>query len=150
MGLTIEFFRTNGTALTLLDLGPDFLITLGIDPNNAARPFRIGVDSRKSKAGNEYFEYSQNGVPLPEGLSTFLKVNGVIIPMGSTKPSLKGNPTREGITNLLIGSVIYSVTAYLTETKGGYYIKVIAHKRPDSQKALQKAQRVPRGGSILP
>ena len=149
MSLVVEFFGTNGTAVTLLDLGEDFLTTLGIDAKDSTRPFRIGISPKQSKAGNDYFEYSQNGVPLPEGLSTFLKVNGSLLSMGAIKPSLKGNPTREGTTTLLVGSLVYVVTAYLTETRNGFFIKVIAHKRPNSEKALKKAQRTPRGGVIL-
>ncbi len=149
MSVVLEFFRSDGDPVNLIDLGADFLSAQKIDPANAGRPFRVGIEAKTSKAGNVYYEYSQNGVPLPDGLNSFLKVNGALVALGGAKPSQKGNPTREGAGTMLLGGIVYDVTAYLTETKSGYYVKVIAHKQPDRAKNIEKAQRAPRGGAIL-
>ncbi|MBA3708816.1 MAG: hypothetical protein H0W83_08375 [Planctomycetes bacterium] len=147
--ITLEFYRSNGDVARLIDMGLEFLKANAIDPSRHNNPFRVGIEKRPSKAGNMYFEYSQNALPLPDGLNTFIKIEGTVIPMGSTRPSGKGYPTREGQTTILVGSTVYMVTAYLTEGKVGYYVKVHAHKKPSASKSMLKAQMAPKGGSIL-
>ena len=147
--VTVEFFRSNGSPVNLIDLSPEFLSSNGISNENAARPFRIGMQPKVSKAGNEFFEYAQNSIPLPDGLQTYVKVNGTLVPMGSVKPSKSGNPTRDGSNSILIGNVVHDVVAYLTEAKSGFYVKVFVHKQPDRSKNIKKAQMAPRGGQFL-
>ena len=148
--IVVDFLGSNGTPLRLLDLGAEFLSSINvIDRRQAERPFRVAVEKKRSKAGNAYYEYSQNSIPLPDGLSTLVRVEGVVIPMGRIHPSNNGYPTREGITQIMVGSVLYKITAYITEGKNPYYAKVIAHKMPDSQAALGKARSAPRGGQII-
>ncbi len=81
---------------------------------------------------------------------TFIRVEGAVVPMGKTHPSKKGYPTREGVANVIVGGVVYKVTAYITEGKSPFYVKVVAHKKPEaSGEGLKKAQKKPRGGSII-
>ena len=88
-------------------------------------------------------------MPLADGLATVIKIENAIIPMGRTRPSNKGYPTREGIAQIMVGSVRYKVTAYITEGKSPFYVKVIAHKMPDGTANLKKAQSTPQGGTII-
>lgn len=95
--ILVELLRSSGDALRLLDLGTAFLSANGMDAREADRPFRVAVSRKLSGAGNAYYDYSQNAVPLPDGLATYVRVEGAIVPMGKTRPSHKGYPTREGI-----------------------------------------------------
>lgn len=145
----LEFLNSNGEPVRLIDLGSEFLDQMQIPPSRYGSSFRVQIEKKTSKAGNDYYNYYQNGVPLPDGLNTFLKLDGTVIPMGKTRPSQSGFPTREGHTQVLIGTTVYKVTAYLTEGKSPYWIKVVAHKAPDTEANLKKAQSAPRGGQIL-
>ncbi|MCX6539116.1 MAG: hypothetical protein NT151_09320 [Acidobacteria bacterium] len=145
----LEFLRSTGEQVRLLDLGAEFSTQQGVPTDRLSGPFRISIGRRQSKAGNAFYEYSQNNLPLPDGLSTWLRIEGVVVPMGRIRPSQKGHPTREGAARIVVGGVLYVVTAYLTESKTPYWVKVLAHKVPDSSAALKKAQSAPRGGSIV-
>lgn len=148
--IVIDFLSSSGTPIRLLDLGADFLSGQNIiEKRQAERPFRIAIEKKQSKAGNAYYEYAQNALPLPDGLSTLIKVEGVVVPMGRIHPSKNGYPTREGVAQIMVGNVVYKLTAYLTEAKEPFYIKVIAHKMPDSQGNIVKARSAPRGGQII-
>ncbi len=92
----IDFLHPNMGAIALSELGQAFLAMVGLT-SVTDRPFRIAAEKKVSKAGNAYYEYSQTRVPLPDGLDTFCRMEGVVIPMGKIKPSKSGgNPTREG------------------------------------------------------
>lgn len=147
--VTVEFLQAGGGPVRLADLGPEFMAANGILPGKAASAFRVAVEKKQSKAGNAFYDYAQNGVPLPDGLSTFVRVEGTIVPMGRTRPSQKGYPTREGNAQVIVGGVVYTLTAYLTEGRTPFYIKVHAHKTPDRGANITKAQRAPRGGRIV-
>ncbi len=148
--LVLEFLYPSGQPIGLLDLGLEFLEKVGVDPTTAERPFQIGIDRKKSKAGNWFYEYSQNSVPLPSGMETYLRLENTLIPMGGVHPAKKtGNPTREGAAEILVGATPYLVKAYMTQGKSPYWVKVVAHKRPDTAKNLAKARATPKGGSIL-
>lgn len=147
--LIVEFYASSGQPVTLADLGPEFIRTHGLDHALPMTPYRVAMTKKGSKAGNAYYDYSQNGVPFPDGLSTFIRVAGVIIPMGRVRPSQKGYPTREGTAQVIVGNMIYSVTIYLTESRDPYYVKVLAHKTPDRTANIKKAQASPRGGHII-
>ena len=148
--IVIDFLSSSGTPVRLLDLGADFLSGQNIiEKRQAERPFRIAIAKKQSKAGNAFYEYAQNALPLPDGLSTLIKVEGVVVPMGRIHPSKNGYPTREGVAQIMVGNVVYKLTAYLTEGKEPFYIKVIAHKMPDSQGNIGKARSAPRGGQII-
>ncbi|MEK7466241.1 MAG: hypothetical protein AAB074_02400 [Planctomycetota bacterium] len=147
--ITVEFLRADGSPVRLVDLGTAFLTSTGLASSNIQRPFRVAVEIKESKAGNAFYDYAQNGVPLPDGLATFIRIEGAIIPMSKTRPSQKGYPTREGQTDIIVGGLVYKVTAYLTEGRSPYWIKVLAHKKPDTSANIAKAQIAPRGGRIL-
>ncbi|MFN8176411.1 MAG: hypothetical protein U0167_00630 [bacterium] len=148
--ITVEFLDSSLASIHLIDLGPDFLHANGIDNVTPDRPFKVAVERKTSKAGNAYYEYSQNGVPLPTGLATFLRVEGAVVPFGKARPSKSGHPTKEGMTEIVVGGVLYKVIAYLTEGKTPFYVKVVAHKKPSTpDESLRKAQMSPRGGEII-
>ena len=88
-------------------------------------------------------------MPFPDGFSTYIRVEGAIVPLGRIHPSQNGYPTREGTTEVIVGGVVYKVTVYLTEAKTPFYVKLIAHKKPEAGAGIVRAQRAPRGGTIL-
>lgn len=146
--IIVEFLAPNGEPVRLIDLGIDFLNSMGIQHNEADRPFRIGVNKRESKAGNSYYEYNQNSLPLPDKMSTLIRLEGAILPLGRIQTSKSGHPMREGSADIVVGGVIYTATGYISESKSPYYVKIIAHKKPE-QTGLKKAQLAPKGGSII-
>jgi len=146
--ILVEFLNPQGQPLNILDLGSDFMTANAIDLSYGNQPLQIEIEKHVSKVGNAFYEYSQNGVPFPDEFSTFVRVEGTIVPFGRIHPSKNGYPTREGSTQAIIGGVLYKVTVYLTETKTPYYIKVIAHKKPEST-GITKAQLSPRGGRMV-
>ena len=147
--ITVEFLHASGTPVRLMDLGPTFLEANGIAAATAALPFRVAVARKSSQAGNAFYDYAQNSVPLPDGLSTFIRVEGTIVPLGRIRPSQKGYPTREGSSQIIVVGILYTVTVYLTESRSPFYVKVIAHKTPDRKGSITKAQHSARGGRIL-
>lgn len=147
--IRLEFLNSNGDAVRLIDLGVTFLNQMSVPPARFGSPLQVEIERKTSKAGNFYYEYSQNGLPLPDGLTGFLKVEGTVVPLGKVRPSKSGYPTREGEARILIGATMYKVTAYLTEGKTPYWIKVVAHIVPDSTEGLKKAHQAPRGGQIV-
>jgi hypothetical protein len=111
--------------------------------------FRIGIHKQISQSGNAYYDYSQNGIPFPDGLSTLIKVQESIVPLGKISKSNKGNNQRVGTTNILIGGVLYDVTAYLTETKNPYYVKLFAKKISLKKVKELKVAYSPKGGAFI-
>jgi len=147
--IVLEFIRSSGEPVRLLDLGSDFLDENQITSPNHSKPYRIAIAKKLSKAGNSYYEYSQNGLPLPDGLNTYLRVDGTVLPFGKTRASKTGHPTREGQAKILLSGTLYKVTAYITEAKFPFYVKVVAHKNPNTSENVLKAQKSPRGGRIV-
>jgi len=149
--LMLEFLDTDLRPVSIQDLGPDFADAAGLDASGSAlsKAFRIAIEKKASKAGNAYYEYSQTGIPLPDGLSTFLRLEKVVIPLGRIRPSQAGHPTREGLTEIVVGGAVYKVTAYLTEGRQPYYVKVIAHKKPQTSEAKPRNRVAPHGGRLI-
>ena len=148
--ITLELLDPNLSPIQLLDLGREFLDASHIDAHKARRPFRVAIERKESKAGNSFYDYSQNAVPLPDGLNTYLRIEGAIIPMGRIHPSKTSkHPTREGTAEVVVGGVIYKVTAYLTEGKTPFYIKVFAAKKPNTTANMAKARQTPKGGRLI-
>ncbi len=147
--IMVEFLSSSGEPLRLIDLGADFVSSSGAGTENAEKPFRVALFKQRSKKGNAFYDYSQNALPLPDGLSTFVRVDGTIVPMGKIRPSQKGYPTREGTAQLLVGGLLYTVTVYLTESRSPFYVKVIAHKTPNRKRAEVRGQNAPKGGALL-
>lgn len=147
--IIVEFLNAAGSPINIKDLGTQFIVGLGLEESSIInKPFRIGIDKKLSKAGNAYYDYWQNGVPLPDGLATNFRVQGMPITFGKVRPSKSnGYPTREGHANIVIDGDTYEITAYLTESKHPFYVKIIAHKI--SSVKLGKPQIKPAGGTIL-
>jgi len=133
--LLIEYLRKNGEPLLLAELGVDFLKVLGLPMAQAQRPFRVEATPKVSKAGNTYYDYIQQSVPLPDGLETRMRVGGVEVTFGPERESQKGNPTREGNTVVALGDTPYEVTVYLSRSKQPYWVKVHAHKASGSKRS---------------
>jgi hypothetical protein len=145
--LLVEFFRPNGQALRLEELGAAFLRTQKILPGDAKQPFRVALEVMKSRHGNAFFQYEQHSVPLPDGLDTSLRVAGITVPMGDERPSQRGLPTREGSVPVSVDGVAYTATVYLTRGRSPYYIRVVVHKTPGG--GLGGVSKLPKGGQIV-
>jgi len=140
--VVVSFQRPNGSPVCLLDLGMDFLDANGIPMHLWERRFRVEVDGRISKAGNTFYQYQQNGVPLPDGLDTRVCVEDTELAMGPEHMSNRGHPTRDGKATLRLGGTDFVAKAYLTKGQSPYWIRIVAHKRPDPGAK-------PRGGRML-
>jgi hypothetical protein len=147
--ICLEFLRSTGEPLKFIDLGADFLRDHNIPAQSYSSQFKISMVPKDSKAGNVYYDFSQSAIPFPDGLATWIRLDGTVIPMGKIRPSKSGHPTREGAANILIGGILYDVTAFLTESKSPFYIKIIAHKVPDRSANIKKAQAAPKGGHFV-
>lgn len=143
--IMLEFLRRDRSALVLNDLGVEFLTANGIPMAQWERPFRIEIEARRSKAGNVFFEYQQASVPLPDGLDTELRVEGRLLEPADVKPSQSGHPTRRFTASIQISGLEYAVTAFVTEGKKPYWIKVHAQKGAAGKRAPAGA---PEGGRI--
>jgi hypothetical protein len=139
----VEFLSPELEAVLLADLAPAFLESNGVPLAHWDRPFRIEVSAKLSKAGNVYFEYQQAVVPLPHGLDTKLRVEGAVLEADEIRPSQSGHPTRrhQGTTN--ISGVVYAISAFVTEGKRPFWVKVHAQKGRSSALADPAA---PQGG----
>ena len=107
--------------------------------------FRVEVDARRSKAGNVYFEFQQAAVPLPHGLDTSVRVEGATLDGSDVRPSQSGHPTREFRGGVSLSGTSYVVTAFITQGKRPYWVKVHAHKGTSAPRAEPGK---PQGGRI--
>ncbi len=148
--IVVEFLKqATSEPILLRDLGSDFLTINNIDRSKWNNPFKVAVDKQLSKAGNAFYNYKQNGVPLPDGMNVLFRVEGVVIPLGGIKPSkTKGYPSRSGKAEIVIGGIVYQVLAYISQGKYPYYVKVHASKKPDHSH-LKNAQQMPKGGKLI-
>lgn len=127
--IVVDFLSAAVHPLTHASVGEAFIRSLGTAPFEPEKPLKLAVDKKKSKAGNPYYDFSQSSIPLPDGLSTLIRVEGVLIPLGKIKPSKNGNPTREGTALIAVGSLIFEATCYLTQGRNGFYVKIAALKK---------------------
>jgi len=140
-----EFFRSPGEPIFMRELGDQYLEEVDYPPSKRDNPLRIAVEQNISKAGNIYYKYMQNGVPLPTGLDSLVKIEGVFIPLNRSGFSDKQYPFREGNGEIFVGKKIYTAKVYISKTKSPFYIAIVAHKKPDGAHLLKK----PRGGVFL-
>ena len=145
--IVVELLRPDATALKYNDLGFEFLEENKITNKNM--PFKVSVEKKKSKEGNVYYDYSQQSLLLPDGLSTLVRVENCIVSVGQIYKSKSGNPTKKGIVEISLNEIPYRITTYITESKNPYFVKVIAHKKPDNIKNLSKSILSPKGGSFI-
>ena len=108
--VTVEFLDASGSPVKLIDLGSSCHSANGITTVDPKIASRVEVSKQKRQAVKRFYDYSQNAVPLPDGLASFIRVEGVVVPMGRIRPSKKGHPTREGNAQVVIGDVGYTVT----------------------------------------
>lgn len=147
VSVLVEFLRPDGSAVTLADLGLDFLKEHGLPLTSVERPFRVEVEGKQSKAGNTYYSYEHSHVTLPDGLETKVRINGVLAEMGPEKESKAGNPTRAGKAELVIASIPYEAIVYLTKGARPYWIKVHVQKSPRNKGAAGQSRLA--GGRIV-
>ncbi|WP_339096285.1 hypothetical protein WDJ50_03055 [Deinococcus sp. VB142] len=141
--IQLEFLRPDGTALTFRELSDEFCRTNGIEGDRKDSPVRVAIASKTSQAGNIFYDFSMNGMPLPDGLNTILRLEGNILSFGPEAKSKNGNPTRKARADILVGGQLYISEGYLTQGKNGYYVKAVAHKKPSPPAPK------PRGGSFI-
>lgn len=144
-----EFLRPDGSPLLLGELGAEFMELNGVGLDRRLAPFRVAIRQKTSKAGNFFYEYSQNAIPFPTGFDTLVRVEHQIIPLGRLHQSEKGNPTREGNLEIPINGTIYRIVVYLTSSKMPFFVRIVAHKKPNASQSGKKLQAVPKGGSLI-
>ena len=149
--IILEVLDSGGCNLTYSDLGPEFCEDFGLKARAKKKPFKISMSKKCSKSGgNAYYEYSQQSVPLPDGLSTLLRVNGFLIPMGKqAKSKTGGYLQRMGNIELDLDGEEYRVTAYITKSKSPFYINLAVIKKPNTKNNKNKVIRAPKGGSLI-
>jgi hypothetical protein len=149
--LLVEFLNPAGNNLNYSDLGAEFCKDFGIEkPAQLEKPFKISIAKKPSKSGNAYYEYSQQSVPFPDGLSTLLRINGFLIPMGTPAASkTSGNLQRSGKLEMVLKDDVYRITSYITKSKNPFFIKITVIKKPNTSANLHKGRKTPRGGSLV-
>lgn len=147
--IQVDFLTDSGEPVRLHDLGRDFLNQLGVGVVSPSARFRIAVRRKQSKGGNAFYEYSQQSVPLPDGLSTYLRVEGTVVPMGLIHPSKKGHPTKNGTVDIKLNGIPYKVVVYIAETSTPYYVKMVCHKKPNVSSKESQNRVSPKGGELI-
>ena len=141
--IQLEFLHPDGRAILFRELGTVFLTANTIPPEKLDSPTRVAISSKLSQAGNTFYDFSMQGLLLPDKINTLLRLEGNLLPFGTTEKSKSGNPTRKSRVDIIIGGQLYVVEGYLTEGKSGYYVKVLAHKKPSPPTPK------PRGGTFI-
>ena len=143
--IVAEFFISPGDPVRMVDLGLNCLEEVGYPLSKSDNTLKIALEQKLSNAGNIYYQYVQNAVPLPSGLASLIKIEGFFIPLNKSGFSEKQYPFREGKAEIFVGKQSYIANLYISKTKSPYYIKILVHKKPDRSQALTK----PRGGAFL-
>ncbi|WP_425148093.1 hypothetical protein [Deinococcus sp.] len=141
--IQLEFLHPDGRAVTFGELGEDFLSASSVTHVSTSAPVRVAIASKTSQAGNVFYDFSMQGIPLPAELNTLLRVEGNLLTFSQVSTSKAGNPTRKSRNDAIIGGQLYVIEGYLTKGKNGYYVKVIAHKKPAAPHPK------PRGGTFI-
>ena len=129
--MTVEFQTPNGAPILGRDFGQQFLLENELT-SQAENPLVIRIDPQKSHAGNWFYSWDLNGVPLPDGFATSLVVNGEVLRPGVVGESKNGNAMRKDSGELVIAGTRYAATVLIVRTKRPYWIKVHAHKVPNA------------------
>lgn len=148
-GLYLEILNKSGIPIKYADLGEKFLEDNNLEGLKINNDIKIRLDEQESKAGNIYYTFSQNGLPLPDGLDTIFKINDILLPLSPTKPSKKGYHASACKKVINFNNVDYIADIYISKSMMPYYIKVHLHKKPDTTEAIRKAQMKPKGGSFI-
>jgi hypothetical protein len=148
--LRIELMHPDGKPVRIREIGTDAMAALGISAGAADKPLVMEAEAQISKAGNTYYDFWQNALPLPDQLDTRIKVDGNEIPLGPAHDSRRGNPTRRGNLLMDVSGVPCDVDAYLTISPKPMYIKVVVRKArsPRTSGDIPTVEIAPRGGRI--
>ncbi len=148
--LKIELLHPDGSAVLLRELGAEAMAALGISSQAGDRPLIMEVEAQISKAGNTYYDFWQNALPLPDQLDTRIKVDGNEVRFGPAHNSRRGNPTRRGTLRMDVAGVPCDVDTYLTVSPKPMYLKVVVRKArgPKPSADIPAGEIAPRGGRI--
>lgn len=124
--LLVEYFRIDGSPLTLLDLGSGHLHAQGIPLSNAMRPLRDEVDPIRSQRGKLYFDFERARLPLPDLLETRIRINGIDVAMGETRKTASGNSYREGTVAIKAEGISFDVSVYMSLSQRWCWLRVRA------------------------
>ena len=101
---------------------------------------RNGRPSEQSR--HTFFDHSQNGLPLPDGLDSKLVLHSVELPWDPVHASKAGHSTRSASAVIVLDGSKYVAKAYISQGKSPFWIKVVAHKQ------LSTTGK-PRGGRLV-
>jgi len=140
--LLLEFGSPTETPILYRELGDDWLDKEGIPSPMRQRPLRVAIEKKWSQAGNPFFSFEQTSLPLPDGLMTRLWLDNEEIPFGAVgKSKRRGNPQRSASFERELGGIAYDFTAFLTEGRSGYYVKLHGNKRPGGRSKTTAVKR---------
>jgi hypothetical protein len=142
----IGFLHPQGNAVLIGELDSNFLEKNSLGPTSWERPLRVETEPKLSKKGNTFFDYQQV-LPLPDGLDTHLTIDETPLQSDDIGESKRGNPTRKHAGIVTIAGTAYDVTAFITATKSGYWVKVHAHIA-SSSRSSSSAEK-PKGGRFI-
>jgi hypothetical protein len=142
----VGFLHPLGTAVMIGELDSDFLSSASLGPSSWERPLRVELEPKLSKRGNTFFDYEQV-LPLPDGLDTFVSINGATLDAGSIGTSQRGNPTRKHVGTVDIAGKAYDVTCFVTAAKKGCWVKV--HAQVASARGATTRAESPKGGRLV-
>ncbi|MHB1195140.1 MAG: hypothetical protein ACYC6F_19120 [Longimicrobiales bacterium] len=102
---------------------------MGVE-HKADEPAEFPLVAAESKAGHTYYQWDLNGVPLPDGFATRIRVLGQDIQLSPVRESKNGNQMCDGRGQVRIGTVPHVASVTLVKTRKPYWIKVLVHVRP--------------------
>lgn len=141
----VTFHHPSGDAVTWGELDPEFLRASGIGPSSWDRPVRVELVAQRSKRGNTFFSYEQGRLPLPDGLETEIRLDGVALEADEVGESKRGNPTRRHHGTLTIDGTPYDAVGYVAKSRSPYWVKVHVQKAVGRRGSVAE----PRGGRFV-
>ena len=138
--MLVEFLHPDETPVMLLDMGFSWLESQKVPMERWERSFRIELSPLLSRGGNTIYELSMPSTPLPDGLDTRLRIQGVVVGFDEERLSQSGNPTRPAREKVYVGADPYNVIVYLTKPDKPYHVKITATRA--GRKAKVHAWRI--------
>lgn len=142
----VGFVHPGGNPVLIGELDADFLSKASLGPSSWERPLRAELEPKLSKRGNTFFDYQQV-LPLPDGLDTFVSVDGTRLSASAIHESQRGNPTRNHTGTVTIAGKGYDVTCFITASKKGWWVKV--HAQLASSRRATTPAELPKGGRLV-
>lgn len=142
----IGFLHPHGSNVLIGELDSAFLSKTSLGPTSWERPLKIELQPKLSKRGNVFFDYQQV-LPLPDCLETLLMVDQLTLDAAEIGKSQRGNPTRRHTGTVDVSGTKYDVTAFITLTKKGCWVKVHAHIASSGRSNI--SAELPKGGRFV-